>query len=96
VITGVADRAPARVAQLVYLDTEVPRDGEAEMDLLPPEERAAYEDSARLHGRGWRIRPPLPDPLPADLELVMLLMSPRRANWSICSSASFERPVAAR
>jgi pimeloyl-ACP methyl ester carboxylesterase len=67
VITGVADRVIARVAQLVYLDAEVPRDGEAEMDLLPPEERTAYENSARLHGQGWRIPAPLPDPLPAGL-----------------------------
>src|SRR3712207_5745958 len=29
VISGVADRAPTQVAQLVYLDAFVPRDGEA-------------------------------------------------------------------
>jgi pimeloyl-ACP methyl ester carboxylesterase len=68
VITGAADRVPGRVAQLVYLDAEVPRDGEAEMDLLPPEERTAYEQSAKLHGQGWRIPPPVPDPLPAGLD----------------------------
>jgi pimeloyl-ACP methyl ester carboxylesterase len=68
VITGAADRVPGRVAQLVYLDAEVPRDGEAEMDLLPPEERLAYEESATLHGQGWRIPPPVPDPLPAGLD----------------------------
>jgi len=68
VITGVADRIPWRLAQLVYLDAEVPRDGEAEMDFLPPEERAAYEQSARLHGEGWRIPPPVPDPLPEGLD----------------------------
>ncbi len=68
VITGAADRAPARVAQLVYLDAEVPLDGEAEMDLLPPEERLAYEESAKRHGDGWRIPPPIPDPLPAGLD----------------------------
>jgi pimeloyl-ACP methyl ester carboxylesterase len=68
VITGVADRVSSRVAQLVYLDAEVPEDGEAEMDLLPLPERTAYEEAARLRGEGWRIPPPLPDPLPADLE----------------------------
>src|SRR5215211_1852464 len=36
VITGVADRAPQRLAQLVYLDAEVPTDGQCEFDLLPP------------------------------------------------------------
>ena len=37
------------------------------MDLLPPDERSTYEESARRHGEGWRIPPPLPDPLPAGL-----------------------------
>jgi pimeloyl-ACP methyl ester carboxylesterase len=68
VITGAADRVPRRVAQLVYLDAEVPREGEAEMDLLPPDERSAYEESATLHGEGWRIPPPIPDPLPPGLD----------------------------
>ena len=43
VITGVADRAPQRLAQLVYLDAEVPADGQSEFDLLPLEERAGYQ-----------------------------------------------------
>jgi pimeloyl-ACP methyl ester carboxylesterase len=81
VITGVADRLPGRIAQLVYLDAEVPRDGEAEMDLLPPAERSAYEDAATQHGEGWRIPPPLPDPLPpgldSDLQWAMSRMVPQ-------------------
>ena len=68
VITGAADLVPERIGHLVYLDAEVPQDGEAEMDLMPPEERSAYEESAKLHGDGWRIRPPLPDPLPPGLD----------------------------
>src|SRR5215218_3749420 len=67
VITGVADRVPERLAQLVYLDAEVPMDGQSEFDLLPPEERAVYEDAARERGDGWRIPPPFPDPLPPGL-----------------------------
>jgi pimeloyl-ACP methyl ester carboxylesterase len=59
VITGVADRVPERLAQLVYLDAEVPMDGQSEFDLLPPEERAVYQESARSKGQGWRILPPL-------------------------------------
>src|SRR5919106_1004470 len=58
VITGATDRVPARVAQLVYLDAEVPADGESEYDLLAPEERATYEELARARGDGWRIPPP--------------------------------------
>ena len=70
VITGAGaeDRVPGRVAQVVYLDAEVPRDGEAQMDLLPPDERSAYEVSAKLHREGWRIAPPVPDSLPLGLD----------------------------
>jgi pimeloyl-ACP methyl ester carboxylesterase len=68
VVAGAADRVPDRVAQVVYLDAEVPRDGEAEWDLLPPDERSAYEESARLDGEGWRVPPPVPDPLPPGLD----------------------------
>lgn len=67
VVTGVAAEVARRVAHVIYLDAEVPLDGEAEMDLLPPQERLVYEESARQRGEGWRIPPPLPDPLPADL-----------------------------
>jgi hypothetical protein len=68
VITGVADRIPERLAQLVYLDAEVPMDGQSELDLLPPDERAGYEKAARSKGQGWQIPPPLPEPLPDDLD----------------------------
>src|SRR4051812_10914914 len=67
VITGVADRCPERLAQLVYLDAEVPLDGESELDLVPAEERRGYEEAARERGDGWRIPPPFPDPLPPGL-----------------------------
>jgi pimeloyl-ACP methyl ester carboxylesterase len=68
VITGAADRVPDRVAQLVYLDADVARHGESEMDLLPADERLAYQQSSRLQGDGWRIPPPIPNPLPAGLD----------------------------
>src|SRR5215207_8131279 len=55
VITGVADRAPQRLAQLVYLDAEVPTDGQCEFDLLPPEERAGYQQAVTTNGQGWQI-----------------------------------------
>jgi pimeloyl-ACP methyl ester carboxylesterase len=64
VITGVADRAPERIARLVYLDADVPREGESMLDLVPAEERARYEETARTRGDGWGVPPPLPDPLP--------------------------------
>ena len=67
VISGVADRMPERLSQLVYLDAEVPLDGQSEYDLLPDDERRRYDESARLSGDGWRIPPPFPDPLPPGL-----------------------------
>ena len=68
VITGVADRAPQRLAQLVYLDAEVPADGQSEFDLLPLEERAGYQQAATTTGQGWQIPPPVPEPLPEGLD----------------------------
>jgi hypothetical protein len=56
------------VGHLVYLDADVPRDGESQMDLLPPDERAGYEAAAAGRGDGWCIPPPFPDPLPPDLD----------------------------
>ena len=67
VITGAADRLRSRVSQLVYLDAEVPRDGEAALDLVSAEERSSCERAAAERGEGWRVPPPVPDPLPAGL-----------------------------
>jgi pimeloyl-ACP methyl ester carboxylesterase len=67
VITGVADRVPERIGHLVYLDADVPREGESDLDLVPADERAGYEESARTRGDGWRVPPPFPDPLPPGL-----------------------------
>jgi pimeloyl-ACP methyl ester carboxylesterase len=72
VITGVGDRAPDRIRQLVYLDADVPREGESELDLVPAEERAGYEEAARTRGDGWRVPPPFPDPLPPGLPPVVV------------------------
>jgi pimeloyl-ACP methyl ester carboxylesterase len=58
VATGVADRARARIAQLIYLDAFAPNDGDSAFDLLPAATRAQ--------------RKPLPDgfiqpvPMPPD------------------------------
>ena len=60
VITGVADRAPERVAHLVYLDAANPHDGEAGTDLIHPEGRERLLAAAR---RGE------PAPLPTEESL---------------------------
>jgi pimeloyl-ACP methyl ester carboxylesterase len=63
VITGVADRAPERIARLVYIDTWPLPDGVAQIDLNPPEARQAQERQVATQGDGWRL------PLPAWEEL---------------------------
>ena len=62
VATGVADRARARIAHLIYLDAFVPKDGESLFDLVPEEQRKRQQASAAA-GDGWRIAP---NPTPED------------------------------
>src|SRR5664279_1871751 len=69
VATGVADRARDRIAQLIYLDAFVPREGQSLLDLLNESERQRMRGLAKA-GDGWRV-PPNPTPLdtpPDDLE----------------------------
>ena len=68
VATGVADRARDRIAQLIYLDAFVPRDGQSLFDINEPG-RQPMQDAAKK-GDGWRVPPmtPPPDTSPADLE----------------------------
>jgi hypothetical protein len=54
VITGVLDRVPDRLAHVVYLDAEVPRDGESDFDVSGPEFREEMERSAQSSGEGWK------------------------------------------
>jgi pimeloyl-ACP methyl ester carboxylesterase len=79
VATGVADRARDRVAQLIYLDAFVPRDGQSLLDLnevARPRMREAVQS-----GDGWRV-PPNPTPTdtsPDDLDW----LSTRRVDMPI-------------
>ena len=78
VITGVAERIPELISRLVYLDADVPQNGQSEADLYP--EAVAYlGDLARQYGDGWRLPNPRPDlplctdhPLKTGLEPVHL------------------------
>ena len=63
VATGVTDRARDRIAQLVYLDAFVPKDGQCAFDLQAAETRNRIRELARTAGEGWRIPP---NPLPPD------------------------------
>ena len=60
VVTGVADRVPEKVRQLVYLDAFVPEDGQS-LDDLTGQVREGVE--------GWLLppNPPAPDTRAADL-----------------------------
>lgn len=62
VITGVADRVPERLVQLVYLDANVPEDGQSLVDLMPAEAREQFHGRAQVRGKEWKRRgfQPLP------------------------------------
>lgn len=59
VITGVAAVAPERLRQLIYLDAYLPDEGQAEVDLWPPEMRAEIEAGA--YAGGGTRPPPSPE-----------------------------------
>jgi pimeloyl-ACP methyl ester carboxylesterase len=56
IVTGVAERARARMGRLVYVDAFVPNDGQAAMDLLPEPIQTLFREQARADGNGWRLR----------------------------------------
>lgn len=55
VVTGVAYRAPERIAQLVYLDAFVPEDGKALVDYQPSETRELFVEKTRAEGEGYKL-----------------------------------------
>jgi pimeloyl-ACP methyl ester carboxylesterase len=87
VATGVADHARDRIAQLIYLDAFVPRDGQSLFDLLPPEAVRHMRENAKA-GDGWRVppNPTPPDTSDADLKWI----AERRLPQSI---KCFEMPL---
>ena len=65
VISGVADRLPERIAQLVYLDAIVPVSGQSALSCLPPETQEIRLRAARVMPGGLTI--PLPTETMFDL-----------------------------
>jgi hypothetical protein len=55
VITGVANRVPQRIQQVVYLDAFVPEDGQSTLDLIAPDRRAVMERLVESEGYGWLL-----------------------------------------
>ncbi|WP_432570512.1 alpha/beta fold hydrolase [Kineococcus sp. SYSU DK005] len=58
VTTGAADRAPERVARLVYIDSGPLPQGTAQADFEGPEARAANQELVVTRGEGWKLPPP--------------------------------------
>ena len=70
VITGVADRAPDRIAHVVYLDAFVPEHGQSVFDLVAPDRRQAMEALVKTEGKGWllpRFAPPAWETIVRDM-----------------------------
>ena len=58
VVTAAADREPARVSQLVYVDTGPLPDGVAQVEFSPPDEQQQTAAMVAEHGGGWRLPAP--------------------------------------
>lgn len=63
VVSGVADRVPERVGELVYVDSGPLGDGVAQIDFSSPEGQAALRRRVEEEGDGWRL------PMPSFSEL---------------------------
>ena len=61
VISGVVDRVPGRIAQLVYLDAVVPQPGQSAISQLPPETQALRIRTAEESSGGVSIPVPTGD-----------------------------------
>ncbi|MFO7634598.1 MAG: alpha/beta hydrolase [Caldilinea sp.] len=71
VITGVANRIPAQITHLVYLDAFVPEDGQSLADLLGAEIVGQIMQVVEQVGQGWKV-PHIPDPgKPGDPRLML-------------------------
>lgn len=74
VITGVAAKAPERLAQVVYLDAFLPEDGRCLNDYSIGS--AGYAENVRQNGDGWRL------PFAGTLTLQMLgITDPADLAW---------------
>lgn len=57
IITGVADKAPARIGRLIYWNAFVPNNGEALNDMVPPEYVGLFDQIAGEIGDGSVVMP---------------------------------------
>lgn len=57
-ITGVADRAPERIRQLIYIDGGLPVEGKSRLDSMPADQRDARINAAMEFDGGLSVPPP--------------------------------------
>jgi pimeloyl-ACP methyl ester carboxylesterase len=76
VITGVADRVPAKIKQMIYLDAFVPENGQSVASLRSGPRPASPPAST---DQSWQLppNPPPPDTSPADLAWITPLRRPQ-------------------
>jgi pimeloyl-ACP methyl ester carboxylesterase len=86
VITGVSNEVPRRLARLVFLDADLPRDGQSRFDLQP-EAREWWEAQARA-GQGWRVNLDLP-----EAALVEVIPDAAVRAWYVARSHGQGQPV---
>jgi pimeloyl-ACP methyl ester carboxylesterase len=91
VITGVLDRVPERLQHVVYLDAEVPRDGDTGFDFWLKADAAAIEQSARDTGDGWKAFAGSA----ADIEAFFGAWIPdaEKKSWVVAKMASIPQPI---
>jgi len=58
VVTGIADRVPDRLAQLVFVDAAPFEDGEKMFDFNSPEGQVQLQHEVDTHGDGWKMAVP--------------------------------------
>ena len=88
VVTGVADRAGDRLAQLVYLDSGPFEDGESMLTISPPEAQAELRQLVEEEGDGWKY-PPIGF---AELPMSPTLAGLSDADRTLLSSKSVAQP----
>ncbi len=77
VITSVAEKCPDRLANLVFLDAFVPNNGQALIELFPPEMADRLREQARLEGEGYRLPSSSPEIFAVTKEEDLAWVKPR-------------------
>jgi pimeloyl-ACP methyl ester carboxylesterase len=81
VITGVADHAPERVAQLIYVDAFVPQDDQSLLDIVPPDRRPVFDALVRSEGEGWLLPRFAPPPWTTIVPDIWRVTEERDVQW---------------